>query len=140
MDTTMTTGTVAGQAAEFIPVHRQDNDTPVALTLTMTLPMSLEDVTAALWFLVADWPHEEIADALADADYVHRLVLESATCAGFDELESVRLGFADIEPGTLAHEVLIVIRARVAELYGPPRPRRARSCETAPRRAFAGVS
>jgi hypothetical protein len=42
--------------------------------------------------------------ALADADYVHRLVLESAHCAGFDELESVRLRFDEIEPGTLVHE------------------------------------
>jgi hypothetical protein len=136
----MTTGTVGGHAGEFIPVHRQENDTPVALTLTMTLPMSLEDVTAALWFLVADYPRDELDDVLGDPPYLHRLVLESAHCAGFDELESVRLGFADIEPGTLAHEFLTLVRTRVADLYGPPRPRRARSCETAGRREFAGVS
>lgn len=125
-DHRMSTGTVGGYGAEFIAAHRQYNETPVALHVTVTVPMSLEDVTAALWWLVADWPRRDLDKVLTDTAFLHRMVLESVTGAGLDELEDARLGLAEIRPRTAAHKALARVRARVTELYGTataPAPR-----------------
>jgi hypothetical protein len=115
-------------------LHRQENSTPVALELTMTVPMSLDDVTAALWILLGFWPREELDDALNDADFLRQQVLETVLAAGASELENARMSFGKQAPGTPAFSALASIRARVSELYGPATTPRPRSCQTAPRR------
>ncbi|WP_414943367.1 hypothetical protein [Amycolatopsis sp. cmx-11-32] len=131
LDTTMTPGTIGGHTTEFIPVHRQANGTPATITATLTVPLSLEDITATIWFLFNDSPLEELRNVLADAGYVHRIVLETMLGAGVSTVESERLGLVEITPGTDGFEHLSFIRERVAQLYGAPAPRR--SCR-APRR------
>jgi hypothetical protein len=116
----MASGSIAGQATRFIPVHRQHNETPATITLAMAIPMSLEDVAAALYHVSDSWTMEELHCFLADADQVRQLVPEALLAAGADEIESTRLGFADVVPGTAEFEYLAAIRVRVAELFGTP--------------------
>lgn len=135
--TPLARGSVGRHTARFIPEHRQDNDTPEALELSLTVPMSLEDVTAALWYLVGCWPLDELDEALADAAYLHGLVLEVVLTAGMAEVDSERHSLARFTPGTEGYEALCRLRARVAELYGPTRPR---GCATGHPRELAGVA
>jgi hypothetical protein len=135
--TPLSPGRVGSNTTRFLPVHRQENETPVALELSLTVPMSLEDVTAALWYLVGAWPLDELDDALNDAAWLHRMVLEVVLAMGAEALESERLSLAQIKPGTAGAGALSRLRARVAELYGPPRPRRGKPAD---RRELAGVA
>ncbi|MFE0022367.1 hypothetical protein [Amycolatopsis sp. NPDC059021] len=137
VDTTMTPGTIGGHATEFLPVHRQANDTPATVTATLTVPLSLEDITATIWYLFCESPLQELRDVLADAAYMHRLVLETFLAAGAHEVESERLGLVEVTPGTDGFEHLSLIRERVAHLYGAPA--RKPVCRTGGRRELAGV-
>lgn len=136
LNTTMTPGTIGGHDTEFLPVHRQANDTPATVTATLTVPLSFEDITATIAYLFFDSPIEDLRDVLADAGYVHRIVLETLLAAGCDRVESERLSLADVTPGTPGYEHVCLIRNRVAQLYGAP----ARTCRTAGRRDLAGVA
>lgn len=132
------TGTVAGRAAEFVAVHRQENDTPATASLTMTVPMSLEDITAALWILVSDgYP---VADLREDGPaHVHALVLETVLAEGCSALDVARLNLASIAAGSQQHSALCELRSLVTELYGSPR-RSCRATRTTSRRELTRVS
>ncbi len=41
-----------GQVTEFTAAHREFNDTPPAMQLTLTVPMSYEDIAAAYYLFI----------------------------------------------------------------------------------------
>lgn len=133
------TGTVAGKPADFIAVHRQENDTAATANMTMTVPMSLEDITAVLWFLVSDG---YLIDDLHDdsPDGVHALVLETALATGMSRLETARQEMGAFPAGSEEHDSVTQLRSLVASLYGPAK-RACRATRTkSARRELAGVS
>ncbi|MGW4831336.1 hypothetical protein ACWEOG_27395 [Amycolatopsis japonica] len=120
LKTPKTVGSVDGHRVQFIPTHRQDNDTNVVTSLVMAIPVSIEDVTAALMFLT--WG-ASAADVVAELgrpdDAVRGTVMETMFCIGGDELSSQRMRLDEIEPGSWDATRLEMVRARVSELFGP---------------------
>lgn len=109
-------GTVNGQRAEFIPVTREFNDTPAEVAVTISMPMSYEDI-AAVFFLVVNGGG--LLSDLDDAVYARRLLLDTLINDSAHRIEETRLEMAELEPGTDEHELAQAIRARVAEIFSP---------------------
>lgn len=110
-------GSIAGHARSFRAPHRDGNDTPITTTVTLSVPMSHEDVEAALWWLLRDEgvTFDDIAD---DGDAVWFL-LESLIGHGTWAVESYRLDLADLTPADPNYEHLVRLRRRVEALVGP---------------------
>jgi len=128
MAVTMTSGTVAGHACRFAVALRDGNPTPVVAQVSMTVPVSLEDIEAVLWFVSpglddADW---------ADDDYLHGLVAGTVLAENFTAIESARLQMAALTPGSDEHGFALWLRQRVRQLYAPDAVRQ-------PERELAGV-
>lgn len=134
LNTENATGTVGRHTAEFHPSHRDGNDSAVMTHMHLALPVSHEDLVAALWVLVRGGL--EPADLDEDA-FAHRAVLDTVLSIGTFELGHMREEIAAMFPGTDDYELVRQLRRRVTALYGPaPAPRRA--CRS--RRALVGVS
>jgi len=126
MAVTMTSGTVAGHACRFAVALRDGNPTPVVTQMSMTVPLSLEDIEAVLWFVSpglddADW---------ADEEYLHGLVAGTVLAENFTAIEAARLQMAAVTPGSDEYEFAQWLRRRVRQLY-PPEPVRPRERELA---------
>lgn len=133
MALTMTTGTVGGHACEFAVPLRDGNHTPVVMQVSMTVPVSLEDIEAVLWLIApglddSDWD---------DEPYVHGLVAQTLLSAGAPAIEAARLHLAATTPGSDEHEFAGWLRQRVRQLYAPDP--RARVCSSRAGRELAGV-
>ncbi|GAA0533692.1 hypothetical protein GCM10009533_36040 [Saccharopolyspora spinosporotrichia] len=124
-------GMVGDHHATFIPTHREDNDTPIVMQVSMSVPVSLEDVEAVFWILVNGGATLEPCE-LGDDQYAHAMVLETFLHEGSNRIYLVRQDIEDIKPGSGDYALLLMIRRRVAELYGRPDV-------PAPRRALTGV-
>lgn len=115
MAVTMTSGTVAGHACRFAVALRDGNPTPVVTQVSMTVPMSLEDIEAVLWFVSpglddADW---------ADDDYLHGLIAGTVLADSFTSIEAARLRMEALTPGSDEYEFAQWLRRRVRQLYAP---------------------
>ncbi|OLZ43417.1 hypothetical protein [Amycolatopsis keratiniphila] len=120
LSTAKTFGQVDGHRVQFIPTHRQDNDSQVVTSLVMAIPVSIEDITAALMFLTFGASKTDvIAELGRPDDEVRGTVMETVFCLGGDDLESHRLGLDEIEAGSWDAQRLEMIRTRVSELFGP---------------------
>jgi hypothetical protein len=110
------TGTLAGHTAMFEPLHRAANTSPVAFTATVTLPLSFEDMVAALWVATAGMPFDEIDADPASQYSVFQMVL--STVVSFNDLVSdARYEIDKIRPGTDDHAALLTTRALVAATF-----------------------
>lgn len=107
------TGSIAGHEAQFTPLHRQGNDTPVALYATVTVPLSYEDVVAALWHAVSGGITLPELDNPAT---VHWIVLDTITNA-MPEVEQACLTIADMTAGGEQWETLTRLRMLVLTTY-----------------------
>ncbi|WP_263254009.1 hypothetical protein [Saccharopolyspora rosea] len=125
-------GMVGEHHAVFHPTHREGNDTPIAMQVSMSLPMSLEDIEAVLW-LAAIGGMTLDEQELGDDEYAHEIVLETFLHEGSNRVYLARQEIADLDPGTEEHALLLAVRQRVQDLYGRPGV-------PAQRRELAGVS
>lgn len=135
-ETARTTATIAGHEVEFTALHREENDTPVTTAVTVTMPMSLEDLASALWIVVnGGMTFEELTD-----DQVCReLVLETVFAEGGLKLSDARIAMEETRPRTADHHIARQVKARVAKVFGPtavPTPR----ARSRGRRELAGAS
>lgn len=110
----------AGHCDAFIASHRQDNTTPVLVELTMTVPMSAEDIAAIVYTLVYDCDDADFADFLSSDEEFRAMVGELVFGHGALGVEDAQTAAGAIKRGTRAHRRLQQIRQRVHELYGPP--------------------
>jgi hypothetical protein len=128
-----TTGTMAGHAVKFTAVHREENETPVAVELTMALPLSLEDIEAALWIVINGGM---TFDELTDDDFVRQMVAETLLAEGGSSVTDARLALASFRPRTSEYVIARQIRRRVREVFGT----KARGRSQAASRELAGVA
>jgi len=117
-------GAVGAHRVSFIPVHREGKDTPEAVRLAVSVPMSLDDLTAAAWILVdGGYPF----DALSGPDFPE-LVLETVFAEGGFRIDEVREELATVSPASMQGQVLALLRQRVRELLdavcAPRQPQR----------------
>lgn len=123
--TARASASVAGHATEYIPVHREGDPAPVELELMVSVPLTVEDVTGALWWLVGEnWSAADQDDLLTDTEELHRMVVELVMALGGGGVEDARLALEEVRPGTAQARVVQRIRGRVRKLYAPvPAPR-----------------
>ncbi|CAL99819.1 hypothetical protein A8924_0868 [Saccharopolyspora erythraea NRRL 2338] len=120
-------GMVGDHHATFIPTHREDNDTPIVMQVSMSVPVSLEDIEAVFWIAVNGGMLLDERE-LGNDQYAHEMVLETFLHEGSNRICLAREEIEDIKPGSGDYALLMMIRRRVAELYGRPgvpAPRRA---------------
>jgi hypothetical protein len=112
----MVPGTVAGLSTQVTVQHRENNATAIALDMSVTIPMSLEDVTAVLWIVWSGGcPLEEIT---VEDGLMHRMVLETYLAEGGSRIEETLCHLADVKPGSSEHEDLQRLRDLVTRVYG----------------------
>lgn len=133
--TPMATATFAGESVRFAPTHREFNDTPVAMNVEVSLPLSLEDITAALWLVIDGGM--TFADAFESPQRTHALVLETMFGNGGCDVASALVDIAEVRPGSFEHGVVSELRQRVHALYGTERADLGTPSEA---RQLAGVS
>lgn len=116
--TSLADGTVGAHCASFIPVHREGKDTPEAARLAVSVPMSLDDLTAAAWILVdGGYPLDELS-----GPYFPEHVLETVFAEGGFRLDEVREELAAVSPASMQGQVLALLRQRVRELLDADPP------------------
>jgi hypothetical protein len=112
------TGTIAGHTTQFTPLHRDGNTTPVQFQMTATMPLSYEDIVAAVWVLACDgFDLADMPTDTSDPFNIYRLVMTTVMTnnSGMaDALYEVQ----DIRPGTEHHVILTDIRALVTAAFG----------------------
>lgn len=114
--TTYTTADVNGQTMPFAVALRDGNDTPVAMHFTMRVPVSFEDLTAALWVaLLGGLSLYDLADDefLADTAF-QTLLAESAA-----DITDARLMLEELTPADDQYAAARATRRRVHEVFGP---------------------
>ncbi|PKW13911.1 hypothetical protein [Saccharopolyspora spinosa] len=109
-------GMANGQVTEFTAAHRAFNDTPAAMQLTLTVPMSYEDI-AAVYYLVMNGGG--LLSDLDDEAWAREVLFDTLFNDSAENIESNRLEMAELEPGTEEYELAQAIRARVAEIFSP---------------------
>lgn len=119
---------IDGQAARFTAAHRPQG-VPVAevtATITATLPLSREDLVAALFYWSQDG---DLMDELADDDAVRALVAESVLNAGLSGLGEMAAEVANAETDPTGREWVLLCRAAIARVFpaAVPAPRRPRT-------------
>ncbi|SDY10430.1 hypothetical protein SAMN05216215_10203 [Saccharopolyspora shandongensis] len=124
-------GMVGENHATFFPSHREGNDSPVVMQVSMSLPVSLEDIEAVLWIAVNGGMTLDERE-LGDDQYAHEMVLETLLHEGGNRIYNARMDIEEIKPGGGQWALLMMIRKRVRDLYGRP------SVPT-PRRELAGA-
>jgi hypothetical protein len=132
LNTPTTTGMVGRHRADFIPVHRECNNTPAALTVTLAVPMSLEDITAVLWVAICG-TGMPVCELAADPQWVHRVVCETVFAVGGFKVDDTRRDIVDIRVGHTDYPTLTELRHLVSRLYATP-------AAPAPRRDLVGVT
>jgi len=127
LGTPTTLGKVNGKRVQFTPVHREGNDSRVVTTMTLGLPLSLEDVAAVLMYITNGCSRAEVTEWLADPTEVRRLVVETAWALGGSAINDERLGLAEIESGTWESERLDMVWTCAVAVFAPagqvPAPR-----------------
>jgi len=117
-----TLGKVNGHRVEFTPTHREDNPTPVVTTMVLAVPMSIEDITAALMYITNGSSDADVADWLADDTAVRQSVMETVFGLGGHELGRERLAVASIDPDGPDGERLAMVRACSVRVFAPSHP------------------
>lgn len=115
---------MAGHAVEFTAVHREDNETPVAVHIEMSVPVSLEDIEATLWIRLNGGM---TFDELTDDDFVRSMVAETLLAEGGSSVTDARFALAGFRPRTSEYVIARQIRRRVREVFGTPARGRARA-------------
>ncbi|PFG48670.1 hypothetical protein ATK36_3772 [Amycolatopsis sulphurea] len=119
---------VGGVATEFVPTHREQNETPILMNLGMVVPVSAEDLVAAMWDGTTYMSQDELADTLTDTAYLRQLVVENLFALGGNGVEAARIALAAVEPGSWDAQRADMIRPAVTELAAAhSAARRARS-------------
>jgi hypothetical protein len=113
--------TINGQTTQFEAHHRMDNPTPAAFEVSFTVPVSFEDIVAAVWVMGNIYGGElnDFTDDPADTFSIHTVV----TAMLFNhnnEVGDAHAAIARVQPGTDLAEFLDQVRARVAAAYGLP--------------------
>jgi hypothetical protein len=143
LNTTMATGTIAGHHTEFTPIHREGNPTPVAFEVTMTVPMSTEDIVAALWVtLNSGYTMADLLNPPCPRFAAQAIVLETLLAEGARVQEAL-VEIPEVRPGTEEGALLAQLRAFVAEQFPTPAPAACPAPRPARRRTarpLAGVS
>lgn len=124
------TGCVGGYSSRFATTLRDGTPTQATVPVTLTLPVSLEDIEALLWVqLCGGWSIEDLTN---DA-VVHELVLTTLLDERGTDITDARDYLSLIDPTSVDYTDAAWVRAdwirrRVAELYGTsqtaPQPRR----------------
>lgn len=115
----MTSGMVAGHSTWVAVEHRRANITgPIVLDMTVTIPMSLDDVTAVLWWLWdgSGCPLEQLT---GDPAFTHRAVLETYLGGGGLRVEETLCHLANLTPADPDYADWQQLRAEVTRIYGP---------------------
>jgi hypothetical protein len=112
----MVPGTIAGRSTRVTMQHRENNATPIALDMSVTIPMSLGDVTAVLWILWSGLccPLEELS---ADQAFMHRMVLETYLAEGGSRIEEALCHLAGLTPADAAYADAQRLRDLVTRVY-----------------------
>lgn len=109
----------------FSPVHRESDPAPALLAVSLTVPMSAEDVVALLWLAIRfDALDDAVAELEADPGFVHQTVLEGLVAHSGFEIEAARSTLAtqdshggiEVPPADIVEQ----LRALVARHYGIP--------------------
>ncbi|KAA5836016.1 hypothetical protein F1721_06620 [Saccharopolyspora hirsuta] len=109
-------GQINGQYTEFEAAHRAFNNTPAALQVTISVPMSYEDIAAAYYTCIV------LGGTLSDLDdveYAHKLVFDTLINDTGDNIDAARRTMAEAKPGTPEYVLVQAIQARVIELFAP---------------------
>ncbi|MCA1194437.1 hypothetical protein [Saccharopolyspora sp. 6V] len=128
-------GSIGGHGVVFQAAHRDGNDTPAAVQVSMTVPMSYEDIVAALYIVATGGMG---LDELADDDMVRRVVVETLLSEDSAFLTSVSVDLEEARSGSAEYALAQALRARVVEVFAPTASRSAKSASR--RRALAEVS
>lgn len=118
-------GTVAGRRARFLPVHLEFAETPATTEVTMTLPVSIEDLVAALYC----WKGLPLSD-LVDPTLMSQLIMEGLLYR-YKLFLAARREVAALLPSSPEWERVTQLREAVHRVYGVGVP--------APRRELEGV-
>lgn len=106
---------VAGFETSFTPTHREDNDTPVAFEVTVTVPMSIEDAAALMWIVV----NGGMTFAELDDVYVHELIAETLVAHSGEDLRAAWEEMTATKPGTPEHVIAAEVLRRAREVFAP---------------------
>jgi hypothetical protein len=101
----------------FMPIYREANTAPATVTMTVALPLSLEDITAALWIVISGG--DTVGRLRDDPQWTHELVCETVV-AEAGKLEEIRLELDAMCQLDEGWSELVALRALVACLYGTP--------------------
>lgn len=109
--------TLADRATRFRPMYRDGNDTPIALYATVTLPMSYDDLVAALWVVTAGIPLEDMDPNPTDEFGILTLTVDILV----NDNRGVTNALAEIDtitPGSPLAADLARVRAAVTATFG----------------------
>jgi hypothetical protein len=109
-------GRIAGHDVQFVAPYREANPSPVALHATVTVPLSLEDITAALWIIAEDGMS---VDELYDTEFARQAVLETLLNCGSSELADAQDTLARLRPGDADYQVANEFRTGTVAVFGP---------------------
>lgn len=116
-------GTIAGYNTEVEFLHREPNNTtPVLMYATVTVPLSYDDIVAAVWTATAGMSLDEVDGDPAGCFGLAKLVLETLVSdnAGVSE---ARYAIQEIRPGNADYDELCRVRALVTQcLFTPATP------------------
>lgn len=112
------TGTIAGHTTQFTPLHREGNTTPALLQMTTTIPLSYEDIVAAVWVLTSFG--SDLADLPTDTNNPNNLysLVMNTIMTSNTQVTDALYEIQNIRPGTDEHADLTDIRALVATAFG----------------------
>lgn len=109
-------GQVNGRKVKFIASNREYEDTSVVAVVALTVPISLDDVAAALWIMVLGGL---TFDELADDDVALSEIMSTVYNDGSLAIVNARCEMDELEPHSGAHWAIAqAARQRAAQLFG----------------------
>lgn len=111
-------GCIAGQEVWFVATHREANPSPVATYATVTVPLSMEDITTYL-YVAAESAGADLSTFLDSEDdqYVRSVLLDTLLTASIGEFSEARDAIAAIRPRSSQKRGLNALRARVTRVF-----------------------
>lgn len=120
--TDLATGTIAGLAETFTttfsPAHRVGNDTTAVLACTVTMPLSFEDVVAALWVAARNGILQE---DMTRPDDLHAVVVYTLVNHNTD-VAAARRELDDVADGSPEWQAAMQLTMAVVRAYGNSAP------------------
>jgi hypothetical protein len=125
-NTTPASATIAGQTTGFLPMYRDGNTSPVVFTAVISLPLSVDDLVAAVWVLTYGCPLDEIPLDPGERYGLPAMVMDTLVGNNFEVTNALAL-IPEIQPGSEDYALLCQVRAVVAQAFpvASPAPDRA---------------